>query len=204
MIVTKYIIPILPTLKSMATETPKTQTVAVRLGPETFNLAVRLDNRSDDKGAFLALDPKTVDVGILNRFIVAAGQGPLVAAVVKAFNKIIGPASKEAFTETEKDGKVDYQLDNAKASNIILTAIAESVSAAKDELEAKLAQAREVYEKFFGESVMPLMAAGRVVPPEVVARMGTLRMEVETINKKLTGKTRPKKADKAADKAPAK
>lgn len=204
MIVTKYIIPILPTLKSMATETPKTQTVAVRLGPETFNLAVRLDNRSDDKGAFLALDPKTVDVGILNRFIVAAGQGPLVAAAVKAFNKIIGPASKEAFTETEKDGKVDYQLDNAKASNIILTAIAESVSAAKDELEAKLAQAREVYEKFFGESVMPLMAAGRVVPPEVVARMGTLRMEVETINKKLTGKTRPKKADKAADKAPAK
>ena len=187
----------------MATETPKTQTVPIRLGPETFNLAVKLDNRSEDaKGPFLALDSKTVDVGILNRFIVAAGQGPLVAAAVKAFNKIIGPASKEAFVATEKDGKVDYQLDNAKASNIILTAIAESVSAAKDELEAKLAQAREVYEKFFGESVMPLMAAGRVVPPEVVARMGTLRMEVETINKKLTGKTRPKKADKAP--APAK
>lgn len=188
----------------MADTNTKTEIQSVKLGSETFEFEVKLDNRSkEDKGAFLALPAKKADIALVNRFAVAAGQGPLVAAFVRAINKIVGPASKEAFNEVNTpDGKTVWQFDASKASNVILGAIADSVSAAKDELEAKIAEARGAYEAFFDASVVPLMASGRVVPAEIVNKMATLRTAVAVLEKKLAGKTRPKKA--AAAPAPAK
>lgn len=190
----------------MADETPKTTTQSVRLNSETFTFDVKLDNRSkEDKGAFLALDPKKADIALVNRFAVAAGQGPLVAAFVKAINKIVGPASKDAFEEkVGADGNTTWVFDTSKASNVILSAIAESVSAAKDELESRLADARKAYDEFFQASIMPLMAGGKVVPGELVNRLAQLQAGVYSIEKKLAGKARKPKAAAAPAPAPAK
>lgn len=187
---------------------PETEQREVNLNGTSFKLDVKLDNRSrdkEDRGAFLALNPKTANVATLNQFIVAAGQVPLVGAVVRAINKIIGPASKAGFSEvTNADGTTTWTYDASKASAAIISAVADSVSSGKDELEAKLADARAAFEEYFDKNILPSMGAGKCPPPEVVNRMYVLKQAVHGIEAKLKVKTRTKKADKAEAAAAAK
>lgn len=190
-------------------EKTKTPTVrSINLSGRTFDFVESVASRGENAGSpYLALPHNAIDAAGFVSLAAAVGAGPLLAAAVKAFNKIIAAATSEAYVQVkDADGKVvETRFDASVAARNIVTAVAESVSAAKDELTEKLAGLRAEQEKVM-DLVLPLLQSGKTPGPDVVNKLTQLKIQIGQIEAKLVKKTRkPKEAAPAASPvAPAK
>jgi len=186
-------------------ETKKTPTVrSINLSGRTFDFVESVASRGENAGQpYLSLPHNAIDAAGFVSLAAAVGAGPLLAAAVKAFNKIIAAATAEAYVQVkDATGKVtETRFDASVASRNIVTAVAESVSAAKDELTEKLAGLRAEQEKVM-DTVLPMLQAGKTPGPDVVNKLTNLKIQIGQIEAKLVKKTRkPKEAAPAASPA---
>lgn len=189
----------------MSEKTTKTPTVrSINLSGRTFDFVESVASRGENAGQpYLSLPHNAIDAAGFVSLAAAVGAGPLLAAAVKAFNKIIAPATSEAYVQVkDSTGKVtETRFDASVASRNIVTAVAESVSAAKDELTEKLAGLRAEQEKIM-DLVLPLLQSGKTPGPDVVNKLTNLKIQIGQIEAKLVKKTRkPKEAAQAASPA---
>lgn len=187
-------------------ETKKTPTVrSVNLSGRTFDFVEAVASRGEAAGSpYLSLPHNAIDAAGFVSLAAAVGAGPLLAAAVKAFNKIILSATTEAYTVVkDADGKVtETRFDASVAARNIISAVAESVSAAKDELTEKLAGLRAEQEKVM-DLVLPLLQSGKTPGAEVVNKLTNLKIQIGQIEQKLQKKARKPKEAPAAPAAPA-
>jgi len=185
----------------------KTATVrSVNLNGKTFDFVEGVSSRGEAKGScFLSLPVNSIDAAGFVALASAVGSGPLLAAAVKTFNKLIADATAEAYTVVKgPDGAVvDTKFDASVASRNIITAIAESVSAAKDELVEKLAGLRGEQEKVM-DLVLPLLQSGKTPDTATINKLTTLKIQIGQIEGKLQKKARKPKEAAPAPAAPAK
>lgn len=187
----------------------KTPTVrSVNLSGRTFDFVESVASRGENAGQpYLSLPHNAIDAAGFVALAAAVGAAPLLAMAVKAFNKAIATATTEAYTVVkDAEGKVvETRFDASVASRNVITAIAESVSAAKDELTEKLAGLRAEQEKVM-DLVLPLLQSGKTPGPDVVNKLTNLKIQIGQIEAKLVKKARkPKEAAPApAAAAPAK
>jgi len=186
----------------------KTQTVrSVNLNGRTFDFVEGVSSRGESKGScFLSLPVNSIDAAGFVNLASAVGSGPLLAAAVKTFNKLIADATADAYTVVKgPDGTItDTKFDASVAARNIISAIAESVSAAKDELVEKLAQLRGDQEKVM-DVVLPLLQSGKTPDTATINKLTTLKIQIGQIEGKLQKKARkPKEAAPAPAAAPAK
>lgn len=186
-------------------EKTKTPTVrSISLSGRTFDFVESVASRGENAGSpYLALPHNAIDAAGFVALAAAVGAGPLLSAAVKAFNKIIAAATSEAYVQVkDADGKiVETRFDASVAARNIVTAVAESVSAAKDELTEKLAGLRAEQEKVM-DFVLPLLQSGKTPGPDVVNKLTQLKIQIGQIEAKLVKKTRkPKEAAPAASPA---
>lgn len=187
------------------TKTAKTPTVrSINLSGRTFDFVEAVVSRGENAGQpYLSLPHNAIDAAGFVSLAAAVGAGPLLAAAVKAFNKIIAAATAEAYVQVkDPTGKVtETRFDASVASRNIVTAVAESVSAAKDALTEKLAGLRAEQEKVM-DLVLPLLQSGKTPGPDVVNKLTNLKIQIGQIEAKLVKKTRkPKEAAPAASPA---
>lgn len=184
----------------MSDTTKKTPTKReVTVNGAKFSFAEAAASRGDSKGQpFLKLDPAEFDAPALLRLFTAAGVGPCIQGAVKWFNKTVADATAEAFTETTAaDGTKSFAFDASVAAKGIVDAIAASVSAAKDELEAKLAELRAEQEKVMDPILITLQKGGQPSPADI-NRLTTLKVQIKQLELKLEKKVRkPKTVDAA-------
>lgn len=177
-------------------EKTKTPTVrSINLSGRTFDFVESVASRGENAGQpYLSLPHNAIDAAGFVSLAAAVGAGPLLAAAVKAFNKIIAPATSEAYVQVkDAEGKVtETRFDASVASRNIVTAVAESVSAAKDELTEKLASLRAEQEKVM-DLVLPLLQSGKTPGPDVVNKLTNLKIQIGQIEAKLVKKTRKPK-----------
>lgn len=190
-------------------EKTKTPTVrSVNLSGRTFDFVESVASRGENAGQpYLSLPHNAIDAAGFVSLAAAVGAEPLLAAAVKAFNKIIAAATSEAYVQVkDAEGKVvETRFDASVAARNIVTAVAESVSAAKDELTEKLATLRAEQDKIY-ETVLPMLQSGKTPTPDVVNKLTNLKIQIGQLEAKLVKKTRkPKEAAPApAPAAPAK
>lgn len=190
-------------------EKTKTPTVrSVNLSGRTFDFVESVASRGENAGQpYLSLPHNAIDAAGFVSLAAAVGAEPLLAAAVKAFNKIIAAATSEAYVQVkDAEGKVvETRFDHSIAARNIVTAVAESVSAAKDELTEKLATLRAEQDKIY-ETVLPMLQSGKTPTPDVVNKLTNLKIQIGQLEAKLVKKTRkPKEAAPApAPAAPAK
>lgn len=181
----------------MSTETKKAAVKrSVNLNGAVFDFVEAVTSgRSENKGQpFLRLDPAEFDVAGLLKLFSAAGAGPCVQGAIKWFNKAVADATADAYTEaTAADGTKSYAFDPSKASKGIADAIAASVSAAKDELEGKLAELRAEQEKVY-DTMLPALSAGKTPNPADLNKLTQIRVQIKQIEMKLEKKARKPKA----------
>ncbi len=187
------------------TKTAKTPTVrSVNLSGRTFDFVENVASRGENAGQpYLSLPHNAIDAAGFVSLAAAVGAGPLLAMAVKAFNKAIASATSEAYVQVkDATGKVtETRFDASVASRNITTAIAESVSAAKDELVEKLAALRAEQDAIYG-AVLPDLQRGVTPKPDVINKLTTLKINIGQLEAKLVKKTRkPKEAAPAASPA---
>lgn len=186
----------------------KTPTVrSVNLAGRTFDFVEGVASRGENAGLpFLSLPHNALDAAGFVAFAAAVGAQPLLALAIKAVNKVISAATAEAYTQVkDADGKVvETRFDASVASKNIVSAIAESISAAKDELVDKLAALRAEQDTIYG-TVLPLLQSGKTPAPDVINKLTNLKIQIGQIEAKLVKKARkPKEAAAPAPATPAK
>lgn len=192
----------------MSEKTTKTPTVrSINLSGRTFDFVESVASRGENAGQpYLSLPHNAIDAAGFVSLAAAVGAGPLLAAAVKAFNKIIAAGTSEAYVQVkDADGKItETRFDASVAARNIINAVAESVSAAKDELTEKLAGLRAEQEKVM-DLVLPLLQSGKTPGPDVVNKLTNLKIQIGQVEAKLIKKVRrPKEAPAPAPAAPAK
>lgn len=186
--------------------TTKTATVrSVNLNGKTFDFVEGVSSRGENKGSlFLSLPVNSIDAAGFVNLASAVGAGPLLAAAVKTFNKLIADATAEAYTVVkDAAGNVtETRFDASVAGRNIITAVAESVSAVKEELVERLAGLRGEQEKIM-DTVLPLLQSGKTPDMATINKLTNLKIQIGQIEAKLVKKARkPKEAAPAP--APAK
>lgn len=184
----------------------KTPTVrSVNLAGRTFDFVEGVASRGENAGLpFLSLPHNALDAAGFVAFAAAVGAQPLLALAIKAVNKVISAATAEAYTQVkDADGKVvETRFDASVASKNIVSAIAESISAAKDELVDKLAALRAEQDTIYG-TVLPLLQSGKTPAPDVINKLTNLKIQIGQIEAKLVKKARKPKEAAAPAPAPA-
>lgn len=193
-------------------ETKKTPTVrSVNLSGRTFDFVENVASRGENAGQpYLSIPHNTLDAAGFIALASAVGAQPLLAMAIKAFNKAIASATSEAYVQVkDAAGKVtETRFDASVAARNIPAAVAETVSAAKDELVEKLATLRAEQDAIYG-AVLPDLQRGVTPKPDVINKLTNLKIQIGQLEAKLVKKTRkPKEAapapSPAAPTAPAK
>lgn len=176
------------------TKKPTVRTLDINGG--RFDLVeAAFSGRSENKGQpYLRIEPSSFDAAALLRLFSSVGPGPCVQGAIKWFNKTIADATADAYTETvAADGTKSYAFDASKAVKGIIDAIAGSVSAAKDELESKLAELRADQDKVY-EAMLPGLQAGKTPNPADINKLSNIRIAIKQLEMKLEKKARKPKA----------
>lgn len=185
----------------------KTATIrSVNLNGRTFDFVEGVSSRGESKGScFLSLPVNSIDAAGFVNLASAVGSGPLLAAAVKTFNKLIADATADAYTVVkDAAGNVtETKFDASVAARNIISAIAESVSAAKDELVEKLASLRGEQETAM-DLVLPLLQSGKAPDVATINKLATLKIQIGQIEAKLAKKKARKPKEAAPAPAPAK
>lgn len=193
-------------------ETKKTPTVrSVNLSGRTFDFVENVASRGENVGQpYLSIPHNALDAAGFIALASAVGAQPLLAMAIKAFNKAIAAATAEAYVQVkDAAGKVvETRFDASVAARNIPVAVAETVSAAKDELVEKLAGLRAEQDAIYG-AVLPDLQRGVTPKPEVINKLTNLKIQIGQLEAKLVKKTRKPKeaapsASPAAPAAPAK
>lgn len=188
-------------------ETKKTPTVrSVNLSGRTFDFVENVASRGENAGQpYLSIPHNALDAAGFIALASAVGAQPLLAMAIKAFNKAIASATSEAYVQVkDATGKVvETRFDASVAARNIPTAVAETVSAAKDELVEKLASLRAEQDTIYG-NVLPDLQRGVTPKPDVINKLTNLKIQIGQLESKLVKKTRkPKEAAPAASPAAA-
>jgi len=186
-------------------ETKKTPTVrSVNLSGRTFDFVENVASRGENVGQpYLSIPHNALDAAGFIALASAVGAQPLLAMAIKAFNTASAAATAEAYVQVkDAAGKVvETRFDASVAARNIPVAVAETVSAAKDELVEKLAGLRAEQDAIYG-AVLPDLQRGVTPKPEVINKLTNLKIQIGQLEAKLVKKTRkPKEAAPSASPA---
>lgn len=183
----------------MSAKTPAT-TYDINLNGTSVKVLQRLAGaKSQTPGApFVVLEPGELDAPGLLKLFTALGAKACQSLAVKALNRVIGPATGDAFVQvTDADGKVSYKFDAGKCSALTLEAVADSVTADKSQLEDDIAAKRDELDQHMETAVLAKLAKNQPVSPADVNRATQLKMEISRLLSKLNKRSKSKAKDAA-------